>query len=126
MPIPTAFVVMQFAYLGHDAGHMAIAKSRFLNELIGQFSHSFILGGSFSYWKFKHNKHHAYPNHEYDDPDINNDPFSFTERKAKQRSGLKRIVTRYQSFLLPPVFLIMLFLMKLDSIKYMLKNRKGI
>ena len=126
MSFPIAFFGMQLSYLGHDAGHMAISKNRKINDLLGHFSHSFFLGGSFSYWKFKHNKHHANPNHEEMDPDINNDPFSFSERKAKQRVGLSRLITRYQSFLLPPVFLIMLFMMRYDSLKYMLKNRKGI
>lgn len=126
MAIPIAFVFMQFAYLGHDAGHRAISKKRVINEMIGHFSHSFFLGGSFSYWKFKHNRHHANPNHEEMDPDINNGPFSFSERKSKQRSGLSRFITRYQSFLLPPVFFMMLFMMRLDAIKYILKNRKGV
>lgn len=126
MALPVAIVVMQFGYLGHDAGHMAISKSKKINDFLGHFSISFLLGGSFSYWKFKHNRHHAYPNHEDSDPDINNDPFSFSERKAKQKKGLSKLITRYQSFLLPPVFLLMLFMMRLDSIKYVLKNRRGI
>lgn len=126
MSLPISFIGMQFSYLGHDAGHMAVSKNRIINDLLGHFSHSFFLGGSFSYWKFKHNRHHAHPNHEENDPDINNDPFSFSERKAKQKVGLSRFITRYQSFLLPPVFLLMLFMMRLDSVKYVLKNRRGV
>ncbi|MBI2631798.1 fatty acid desaturase, partial [Candidatus Pacearchaeota archaeon] len=114
--IPIAFVFMQFAYLGHDAGHRAISKSRFTNAFVGHFTHSFLLGGSFSYWRFKHNNHHAYPNHETFDPDLNNAPFSLSERQAKQRTGFSNLITRFQSFLLPPVFLVMLFLMRWDSV----------
>lgn len=126
MAPPLVFFGMQFSYLGHDAGHMAISSSGKINDMLGYFSHSFFMGGSFAYWKFKHNRHHLNPNHEDMDPDINNDPFSFSENKARQKRGFSRFITRYQSFLLPPVFFFMLFIMRLDSIKYILKNRRGI
>ncbi len=127
MSIPISFIGMQFAYLGHEAGHLSISKSPHVNELVGYFSHSFILGGSFSYWKYKHDIHHAYPNHEDIDPDVvDRFPFSYSEKHAKQSSGLSRLITRYQAFLLLPAFLIVTFLMRFDSIKYMLKNRKGV
>ena len=126
MSVPIAFVFMQFAYIGHEAGHLSISKNMRVNELVGYFSHCFILGGSFSYWRYKHDMHHAYPNHEDADPDVVQPPFSYTQKRAKQSSGLSRLITRYQAFLLPPAFLVVAFLMRFDSIKYMLKNRKGI
>ena len=43
MSIAIAFIGMQLGYLGHDAGHRSISKSRTVNELIGHFSHSFFL-----------------------------------------------------------------------------------
>ncbi len=126
MSVPVAFISIQFGYLGHDAGHNSISKNRRLNYFIGQFCHSFILGISFSYWEYRHNSHHANPNHEYLDPDIGDPtPLSFTETQAKKREGISRLITRYQPFILVPAFTILFSVIKLESIKYLFKNRKG-
>ena len=123
--IPIAFVGMQFGYLGHDAGHRSISKNEFLNELIGHFSHSLFIGLSFNYWKFVHNQHHAEPNHPELDPDIKEDkPFSLTKLKVNQRKGLARVITRYQSYLLFPAFLLLMFTKRIKSLKHIMAGKK--
>lgn len=125
MSIPLAFIGMQFGYLGHDAGHRSISKSEFINELIGHFGHSLFIGSSFSYWKFVHNQHHAEPNHPELDPDTKEDkPFSLTRLKAHQRKGLAKVITRYQSHLLLPAFLLLLFTKRTKSLIHILAGRK--
>ena len=123
--LPLSFVATHFGYLGHDAGHRAISKRAYINEMVGQLSYSFVLGGSFSYWKFKHNLHHTHPNIEGSDPDIDMTLFSLTEQHARKRKGIKRLITRFQAWLFPTVFLILLFLIRYDSLKYLL-SKKGL
>ena len=125
MAIPIAFIGIQFGYLGHDAGHNAVSKNQFINDFMGQFCHSLVLGLSFSYWRDDHNKHHANPNHESIDPNMF-DLYSFTEKKARERSGFGKLVTRYQSFLLIPASLMLFFIIRYDSVKYIFKNKKVI
>lgn len=124
MALPLSFICVQFGYLGHDAGHWAISRRRMVNDVVGYFCHSFILGGSFAYWKYKHNEHHANPNHEKFDPDLQQDPFSFYKERAKQKNGLGRLLTRYQSFLLPLAFFMILFLIRKASVPYMWKHKR--
>jgi fatty acid desaturase len=124
MALPISFICVQFAYLGHDAGHWAISRKKIVNNLVGYFCHSLILGGSFNYWKYKHNAHHANPNHEELDPDLQQDPFSFYKGKTVQKKGFRRLLTRYQSFLLPLVFFFVMFLMRYDSMSYMWRNKR--
>lgn len=124
LAVPIAAVHMQFAYMGHDAGHNAVSKKIYINDCIGYFCHSFLLGGSFAYWKYKHNEHHSNPNHEELDPDLKRDPFAFSENKARRKKGLSKVLTRYQAFIVPFTLSIVLLLMRIDSLKYMWKHRK--
>lgn len=123
--VPMTILFMQFAYLGHDAGHRAISQKDSINELAGQFSLTFLIGLCFSYWDYRHSQHHSNPNHEDLDPDIvGGDPMSFTKNQAQKKFGLKRLITRYQSFLIFPAFIIILFVLKITSFTYAIKNRK--
>lgn len=122
--VPLAFVTTHFGYLGHEAGHRAVSKRNWINELFGHVSYGLILGGSFSYWKFKHNQHHAHPNIEGSDPDIDVSPFSLTVQRALEKKGLKRLATRFQAWLFPSVFLILAFLMRGDALRYLYREKK--
>lgn len=126
MSFPIAFIAIQMGFIGHDAGHGSISRKKSVNEFIGQITLSFFMGVSFTYWKRSHNLHHAEPNHEKIDPDINEgSPFSFIEAKAKQRRGLARLITRYQSFLLFPAFLFLVFTRQHESLRHIIKNSRG-
>jgi len=122
--VPLSFVATHFGYLGHDAGHWAISNKEWVNEMMGQLSYSFLLGGSFSYWKYKHNLHHSHPNTEGSDPDIDLTPFSLTEARAMQKRGIKRWATRFQAWLFPSVFPILLFLIRYDGYRYLIKKKR--
>lgn len=95
-----SFFVVQIGGLLHDAGHRTIAKSTRLNDLLGYLFGSLVVlayGG----WKFKHNKHHAHPNQEDEDPDVQI-PFSFTEDRYKGRGGIVGFIRKYQAYLYYP------------------------
>ena len=63
-----AFLTM--GYLGHDAGHYALSKRRWVNDLWGQFGMSFLCGFSFGYWRARHNLHHSHCQETDGDPDM--------------------------------------------------------
>lgn len=60
----------QVGFLGHDAGHRQIFKSRRANRLFGLFVGNGMIGLSFGWWVPKHDAHHSYPNEIDRDPDI--------------------------------------------------------
>src|SRR5438105_7739932 len=62
------FFSVQIAGLLHDAGHRAIFKSTKNNDIFGHIC-GIVLAMAYSSWKIKHNKHHAHPNQEGEDPD---------------------------------------------------------
>ncbi|HVR63293.1 MAG TPA: fatty acid desaturase, partial [Polyangia bacterium] len=48
-----AFLTM--GYLGHDAGHYAVSKRRWVNDVWGHFGMTFLCGFSFGFWRARHN-----------------------------------------------------------------------
>ncbi len=65
-----AFLSTQVVFLGHDAGHRQISRSRRINRLVGLFVGNALTGLGFGWWVPKHNAHHAYPNQIGRDPDL--------------------------------------------------------
>ncbi|MGB3787355.1 MAG: acyl-CoA desaturase [Phormidesmis sp.] len=66
-----ALTANQFYYISHDAGHYAISDSKNTNLRLGHIGHTFIAGGSFRFWQYKHDIHHRFCNEEPHDPDMN-------------------------------------------------------
>lgn len=65
-----AFVCTQIAFLAHDLGHKQVFTSNRLNNWAGMLVGNLVVGISLAWWNKKHNAHHANPNHEDMDPDI--------------------------------------------------------
>ena len=100
-----AVVFTQLAFIGHDAGHKQIFRGRRANNAVG-YVHGALVGLSFEWWVGKHNRHHANPNHEDDDPDLDIPLLSFTRDQAAGKGGLLRWMTKYQAFLFFPMLLL--------------------
>ncbi|HEX9354438.1 MAG TPA: acyl-CoA desaturase [Streptosporangiaceae bacterium] len=101
-----AAVFGQTAFLGHEAGHRQIFRSRRRNELAGLVHGNLLIGLSFGWWTGKHNRHHAFPNQEGRDPDIAIGAVAFTTQQASKRRGLYRALARYQAYLFFPMLLL--------------------
>ena len=94
----------QVAFLGHDGGHQQVFGSRDANDVLGLLAGDLLVGLSFGWWLDKHNRHHAHPNQEGQDPDIGEGVLAFTEKHVANRTGhLARAVTRYQAWLFFPL-----------------------
>jgi fatty acid desaturase len=101
-----AFVFAQLGFLGHDAGHRQISGSRRVTDTIGLLHADLGIGLSFGWWIDKHSRHHAHPNQEGKDPDIEIGALAFTPSQAGNRGRLAALVYRYQAYLFFPLLLL--------------------
>jgi fatty acid desaturase len=85
----------QAGFLGHEAGHRQIYRSRRANAIVGLVVGDLLIGLSHGWWVSKHNRHHSHPNQEGKDPDINISVLAFSPEQARQRRGLLRVMARY-------------------------------
>jgi fatty acid desaturase len=60
----------QLGFIGHDAGHNQVFRTRRRKRLLGLIVGDALIGLSFGWWVPKHNAHHAHPNEMGRDPDI--------------------------------------------------------
>ena len=51
---------LTMGFLGHDAGHHAISRKPWVNDVWGQVGMTFLCGMSFGFWRSRHNRHHAH------------------------------------------------------------------
>src|SRR4029450_6235906 len=117
-----AVVFTQLAFVGHDAGHRQIFRSRRANDLVGLVHANLLVGVSFDWWVGKHNRHHSNPNHEDLDPDISITALAFTADQASSKHGLVRMIARYQAWLFFPLLLLEAAHLHLASIKSILRG----
>jgi fatty acid desaturase len=101
-----AFVFTQLGFLGHDAGHKQIFTSRRANYILGILHGNLAIGLSYGWWVDKHNRHHAHPNQEDKDPDIEVGALAFTARQTAERGRFARLIYRYQASLFFPLLLL--------------------
>jgi fatty acid desaturase len=117
-----AVVFTQIAFVGHDAGHRQISRSRPANDRVGLLHANLLVGISFGWWVPKHDAHHSNPNHEDLDPDISFTALAFTDDQASSRHGLIRLVARYQAWLFFPLLLLEAAHLHLASAKAVLRG----
>jgi fatty acid desaturase len=98
-----AFVFAQIGFIGHDAGHRQVFGSKRANYLVGLLHGNLAIGLSYGWWVDKHNRHHAHPNQEGEDPDIGVGALAFTDAQARGKSGVFRFIARYQRYLFFPL-----------------------
>lgn len=113
-----AFVFTQIGFIGHDAGHQQIFRSKRLNYLIGLVHGNLAIGLSYGWWVDKHNRHHAHPNQEDKDPDIDIGALAFTAGQASAKRGrLTRYIARHQRYLFVPLLLLEAVQLHMSSVQ---------
>ncbi len=105
----------------HEGAHRAIFKSTFWNDVIGYLA-SAPFGIGYSYWKVKHNKHHAHPNEEGEDPDVELPILSFTKERYNTKKGLANLFKKYQVWLYYPIGLLVFISLRTQSLKFYSRN----
>ena len=101
-----SFVFAQLGFIGHDAGHRQIFSTRRANYVVGLLHGNLAIGLSYGWWVDKHNRHHAHPNHEDKDPDVQIRGLAFSSRQAVAKVGVFRFIARHQRYLFLPLLML--------------------
>jgi fatty acid desaturase len=102
-----AVLFTQMGFLGHDAGHRQIFSSRRPSYVAGVLLGNLGIGLSYGWWVAKHNRHHAHPNTEGADPDIESSALIFSAQlNGGAPSGVVRLIRQYQAYLFFPMLLL--------------------
>jgi len=98
----------QLGFVGHDAGHQQVFRSRRATWLLGLAVGNALIGLSFGWWVPKHNAHHAHPNQVDRDPDIGEGlvVVTPTDGLAGERRSLTWFLARWQAWLFFPLMLL--------------------
>jgi fatty acid desaturase len=118
-----AFVSVQLAFLGHDLGHKQVFSSNRVNNWVGMLLANLLVGMSLCWWTDKHNAHHANPNHDGLDPDIDIPFMAFSEGQVQSKRGLARSIAAYQAFLFFPALTFTIYSMQFASARFTLRER---
>ncbi|MEJ3743997.1 acyl-CoA desaturase [Actinomycetes bacterium KLBMP 9797] len=98
-----AVATTQVAFLGHDAGHRQMFRTRRPSDVAGLVAGNLAVGLSYGWWIDKHTRHHANPNHEDEDPDVGAGALVWTHEQTLERGKFGRWMARWQAFLFFPL-----------------------
>ena len=98
----------QLGFVGHDAGHHEVFRSRRANRLLGLAVGNVLIGMSFGWWVPKHSAHHAHPNELGRDPDVGDAGVAplATGGELVVASGPARLLERWQAHLFFPLMVL--------------------
>jgi fatty acid desaturase len=120
--IAFAFFAAQVSGIVHDAGHHAILASRKWNDVIGEVSCTF-LGIGYRTWCRQHNEHHAHPNQDGCDTDIDIPFHAFTTSGFLRQKGLQQRMAKYQAWLFYPARILVIFTRRGASLQFFWAER---
>jgi fatty acid desaturase len=97
--VAMGLTLLQSGFLGHDAGHKQITRSRRAADVLGLIHLNLLLGAATGWWVQHHNRHHSDPNNLDRDPDTTRRQviFDVSELPAKARTPWRRFIIRHQS-----------------------------
>ncbi len=100
----TAMALLTMGFAGHDAGHNALSRTRWVNDLWGQVAMTLLCGMSFGSWRARHNQHHAKCQDVDGDPDMHFGVlFSVYPNSANWGTPLGRFFLRIQKWAFWPL-----------------------
>jgi fatty acid desaturase len=110
--------LLTMGYVGHDAGHFALSRKRWVNDFWGQFGMTFLCGMSFGFWRSRHNTHHVHCQTVGDDPDMHFGVlFSVYPRSASWHTPLGRFFLRIQKWAFWPLSAFYWVTLRYDAIR---------
>jgi fatty acid desaturase len=114
----------QLGFIGHDAGHNQVFRTRRRNRLLGLIVGNALIGLSFGWWVPKHNAHHAHPNEMGRDPDIGEGAaLAPSDGPDNGRGPLASWLARWQAQLFFPLMLLRSGGMHVLGIQRLLRRR---
>lgn len=118
-----AFFSVQLGGLFHDSGHRAVFRSTKNNDILGHICCALVVY-PFTNWKNLHNKHHAKPNQEDNDPDVEVPFLAFTQKTLKKKKGIPKFLSKYQAFIYLPLSFTTAIFFQTRDITYLRKYAK--
>jgi len=115
-----ALVLTQVAFLGHDSAHRQIFKSGAWNDWTSRILAGAFAGLSHSWWRNKHNRHHASPNQQGTDPDIAPGVVVWTADALETRTGFKGWFGRNQGWFFFPLLMLEGLSLHISSVRLLL------
>jgi len=116
-----ALLTMGFA--GHDAGHYALSRRRWVNDLWGQFGMTFLCGFSFGFWRSRHNLHHARCQEIEGDPDMRFGVlFSVYPHSDNWKTPVGRVFLRVQKWAFWPLSCFYWVSLRYDGIRDLIQR----
>jgi fatty acid desaturase len=118
-----AFVFGQIGFIAHDAGHRQGFHLPKQNDFFGLIHANLLIGMSYGWWLDKHNQHHAQPNVEDMDPDIDIPVVAFTEKAALEKRGVPRFIVKYQKYFFFPLLLFEAYSLRVGSVGFLAQRK---
>ena len=118
-----AFAMVQCGLWGHDLAHHQIFKSPRWHALVGILWWNLLVGVSFGYWNYKHNRHHAHPNTINKDGDIEFPVLWLSPMLARGLNKLQEKLLPYQKYYFLPLLIFAYIVQVRNSIKYFAEQR---
>ena len=117
----------QLGFVGHDAGHQEVFRSRRANRLLGFAVGNVLIGMSFGWWVPKHSAHHAHPNEVGRDPDIGDSPMPVAGAEGTSGPGGTRVgvMERWAAPLFFPMMILRSTGIYVLSIQRLIRQRDG-
>jgi fatty acid desaturase len=114
----------QLGFVGHDAGHQQVFRTRRANAVLGMGVGNALIGVSYGWWVPKHSAHHAFPNQVGRDPDLDlglvpRDP----DDDTRPMRGIARIMAPWQAWLFFPLMLLRSAGLHFLGVQRLLRNR---
>jgi fatty acid desaturase len=120
--VPFTMAVLQTAFMGHDLGHLQVFKTVGANDLMLLVLRVFI-GDCRGWWIDTHNTHHAHPNDEHLDPNLQVPFLAFSRDQADAYGGLVRKLMRFQGLYFWGFVLLEGLAMKVHSARYLVRTK---
>ena len=122
-----AFAVLftQTAFLGHDAAHRQIFRSGKWNDWTSLVIANLFVGISYGWWQHKHTRHHANPNKEGSDPDIELPVIQVAPTQGTaSRTGVAAWVLAHQGWIFFPILIFEGLSLHISGIRRVLGREK--
>lgn len=120
-----AVSMLTMGFVGHDAGHFALSKKGWVNDVWGQFAMTFLCGMSFGFWRSRHNQHHIHCQEVDGDPDMHFGVlFSVYPESSNWHTRVGRFFLRVQKWAFWPLASLYWVALRYDGIRDLFQQPK--
>jgi fatty acid desaturase len=121
----SSVALLTMGYLGHDAGHLALSKRRWVNDFWGHVGMTFFCGMSFGAWRSRHNAHHVHCQEIDRDPDMHFGVlFSVYPNSANWQTPVGRFFLRVQKWTFWPLACLYWVALRYDGFRDLFQRPK--